>query len=87
MLPRLQAEEQLARIEAASIVWMAADDRRDVFARLRRQYGDKNVVDVPTSRDLAAIGISVVEVDAEGRPTRDGTRSDTTDDDSKATEG
>lgn len=68
MLPRLEAERQLLAIEAASVAHMDRQAIRDVFRRLQRAQGSEQAPAKPRLSDLAAIGITVTEVDAQGMP-------------------
>lgn len=78
MLPQLQAERQLLAIEAAAMPHMKAESQQRILANLQR-IGEPDQTPVKaTSSDLAAMGISVEYVDAEGNPVSDGTRADET---------
>lgn len=68
MLPRLEAEQQLLAIEAASIAHMDKQAIREVFRRLQSVLGREQAPAKPSLSDLAAIGITVTEVDAQGVP-------------------
>lgn len=64
MLPRIQAEEQLARIHAGAIAGgqMRKRDMMDAVARLeRRAHGGRRRAAPASPLMLAAMGIAVVE--------------------------
>jgi hypothetical protein len=68
MLPRLQAERQLAAIEAASFPEMSRNDRREVLRKYQRESGRDQKAARATEADLAAMPITVEYVTADGRP-------------------
>lgn len=78
MLPQLQAEQQLASIEAASMPHMKAQAQRDIIRRHADVANSGRRPERATARDLAAIGITVEHVNAEGVPVSDGTARDAT---------
>lgn len=63
MLPTLQAEHQLAAIEAASVPHMNKDSHRQTVARLFDRLGGRKPKAAPARLDdLAALGIQVEQV-------------------------
>lgn len=78
MLPQLQAEQQLAEIEAASVPHMKPQTQRDVIRRHADVANSGRKPERATARGLAAIGITVEHVNAEGVPVSDGTAQDDT---------
>ncbi len=63
MLPRLQAEKQLARIEAIAVGTGSAKkaDRQACIKRLERSTGSRQRAKPATMADIAAMGIAVEE--------------------------
>lgn len=59
MLPRLQAEEQLARLNAASAPYMEPHDRRSYVRGLEAQTGRQEAPRKATRADLQSLGIRV----------------------------
>jgi hypothetical protein len=69
MLPRLQAERQLAAIEASSFPDIDAKGRRDVLKKYEAALGlERQKPARPTEAELAALGITVEHVTADGLP-------------------
>jgi hypothetical protein len=69
MLPRLEAQRELADISAMSVAFggMRSEDRRRHLGQLRRiAMGGPGGVLKATPQSLAAMGIAVVIVPAEG---------------------
>jgi len=67
MLPRLKAERQLAAIEAASFPDMDARARREILNKYRQALDEAGSVPA-TEAGLAAVGIAVEHVTADGLP-------------------
>lgn len=64
MLPKLQAEQQLQQIEAASAPYMKREGHRDLMRRIKDMLGRDSVNREPAdAQKLAAIGISIVTVE------------------------
>lgn len=78
MLPQLQAERQLAATKAATFPHMSQQAQRETLRDLGRLIGSDQPAEKATAANLAAIGITVEYVDAEGRPVADGTTQDGT---------
>lgn len=76
-MPQLQAERQLAAIEAASVAHMDKSGRSEVFAKYSRAVNADTKPRRPALGDLAGIGIAVEEVTADS-PAANGTQQDTT---------
>ena len=58
-MPKLEAEQQLARIEAAGLPHMDKSSRDNVFRRLRGALGRSAKPKPATPADLAMLGIRV----------------------------
>jgi hypothetical protein len=64
MMPTLNAEQQLSRIEAAGVPHMDKQSRDNVFRRLRGALGRSARPKPATAADLAMLGIHVEQPDS-----------------------
>jgi hypothetical protein len=80
MLPQLQAEQQLAAITAASVPYMKPETSGEILRKLERHLGGDGKAKPASTADIAALGITVETVGADGLPVDAGTRRDGTED-------
>jgi hypothetical protein len=71
MLPQLQAEQQVRSIEAASVPHMTSGGHREVMRGYQHILGGETRAARASSVDLAAMGIAVEYVGADGLPARE----------------
>lgn len=77
-LPQLQAERQISATKAATFPHMTPQAQRETMRDLGRLVGSDQKREQATQATLAASGITVEYVDAEGRPVAAGTAQDGT---------